>query len=106
MSIAEKFDLIWCGSLVTHLSEEATADLLKFFYDHLLPNGLCIFTTHGRLSAELIRTNAETYGLTVDAQQQVLSQFYANGYGYTDYSKQPGYGISLVSYEQMYQSLV
>lgn len=31
----------------------------------------------------------------------MLSQFYANGYGYTDYSKQPGYGISLVSYEQM-----
>jgi SAM-dependent methyltransferase len=101
LSMSEKFDLIWCGSLITHLNEKAAADLLKFFHDHLLPNGLCIFTTHGKLSAELIRTNAETYGLTVDAQRQVLSQFYDNGYGYADYSDQPGYGISLVSHEQM-----
>ena len=51
LSLPGKYDLIWCGSLVTHLDELAAINLLKFFHSHLSPDGLCIFTTHGQYSA-------------------------------------------------------
>jgi SAM-dependent methyltransferase len=101
LSLPGKFDLIWCGSLITHIDERATADLLKFFYDHLSPGGLCVFTTHGRLSVERIEKKTKTYELTASAQQEVLSQFHDKGYGYADYRNRQGYGISVVSHERM-----
>jgi SAM-dependent methyltransferase len=101
LSLSGRFDLIWCGSLVTHLDERATSDLLAFFHDHLSPGGLCVVTTHGRLTADWMEKRLHTYGLTPSAQRQVLSQFRDNGYGYADYENWPGYGISVVSRERM-----
>lgn len=93
ISMSNKFDLIWCGSLVTHIDENRAARLLRLFHDHLSPRGLCIFTTHGNRATEFM----QTYGLTETAQQQVLSQFREKGYGYADYPGQQGYGVSAVS---------
>jgi SAM-dependent methyltransferase len=101
LSLSDRFDLIWCGSLLTHLPEEATADLLRFFHDHLAPHGLCVVTTHGRLSADWLRSKTQTYGLTERAQQSVLTQFQAKGYGHAAYGGQRVYGVSLVSRERM-----
>ena len=101
LSLPGKHDLIWCGSLITHIDERATADLLKFFHDHLSPGGLCVFTTHGQLSVEWIEKKTRTYGLTASAQQEVLSQFHHKGYGYADYKNWHGFGISVVSHEHM-----
>ena len=100
LSLSGKFDLIWCGSLITHIDERATADLLKFFYNHLSPGGLCVFTTHGQLSVKWIEQKTQTYRLTASAQHQLLSQFYDKGYGYAD-KNQHGYGISVVSHKRM-----
>jgi SAM-dependent methyltransferase len=96
-----KFDLIWCGSLITHLNEKASTELLRFFYSHLSPNGLCVFTTHGLFSVDSIQNQTNTYGLNPDAQKELLSRFYSKGYGYVDYYKKHGYGISLVSHEHI-----
>lgn len=41
------YDLIWCGSLLTHLPEEMWDPWLSFFEEHLNPNGSVVFTTHG-----------------------------------------------------------
>ena len=101
LKLAGKFDLIWCGSLITHIDERATSDLLKFFYDHLSPGGLCVFTTHGQTSVEWIENETRAYRLTASAQQQVISQFHDTGYGYADYNNKHGYGISAVSHERM-----
>jgi SAM-dependent methyltransferase len=96
LSMPGKFDLIWCGSLITHIDDKAATDLLRFFHDHLAPNGLCVFTTHGRRAVELIENKTHTFALTEDEQEQLLSEFHAKGYGYVD--SRP---ISLVSYERM-----
>jgi SAM-dependent methyltransferase len=96
-----KFDLIWCGSLITHTQEWKTAAILKFFHDHLSPGGLCVFTTCGQVSADWIQTKTQTYGLTESAQQQVVSQFHQTGFGYADYPNQQGYGIAIISHEHM-----
>jgi len=39
-------DLIWCGSLVTHLDEERVARLLRSFADALAPGGIAVVTIH------------------------------------------------------------
>ena len=36
----QSFDLIWCGSLFTHLDREQWPDFLGFFADHLSPDGV------------------------------------------------------------------
>jgi len=101
LSISESFDLIWCGSLITHIDRAAAKNLLHFFCNHLSPGGICVFTTHGQLSADRIRSKPGMYGLTESARQQILIQYDNDGYGYVDYEKKNGYGISVVSYEHM-----
>lgn len=101
LSISKKFDLIWSGSLITHIDESAATHLLKFFRNHLAPGGLCIFTTHGQVVADSIQNKQPIFGLTEDAQQQIISQFHQSGYGYADYPNQHGVGISVISRERM-----
>jgi SAM-dependent methyltransferase len=101
LSLSDKFDLIWCGSLFTHIDEKAAIELLTFFQEHLTPAGICVFTTHGLTSVDRIQETKKTYGLAVKARQEVLSQFRENGYGYANYPDQNGYGISVVSHERM-----
>ena len=100
LSIARRFDLIWCGSLITHIDEAAATHLLRFFLDHLAPGGVCVFTTHGQRAVNSIQENLHTFGLTEDAQQQLVSGFYESGYGYADYPNGHG-AISVVSRERM-----
>src|SRR2546430_17501917 len=46
--IAGDFDLIFCGSLLTHLEADKWIAFLQFFSSHLAPGGIVVFTTHGR----------------------------------------------------------
>ncbi len=101
ISIPKQFDLIWCGSLFTHIDEQATSSLLKFFHKHLSEQGVCIFTTHGKHSIELIQSKKQTYGLAEEAQRKVLHEFKATGYGYANYVNREGYGISVVSQQRL-----
>jgi SAM-dependent methyltransferase len=43
-----KFDLIWCGSLLTHFDADRWDPWIRFFVEHLNPGGSFVFTTHGR----------------------------------------------------------
>jgi SAM-dependent methyltransferase len=101
LQLARQFDLIWCGSLFTHIDEPTAADLLRFFHDHLSERGLCVFTTHGRYCAGLMQRNEVTYGLTAEAQQKIIREVRATGYGYADYPNQSGYGISSVTPQRL-----
>ncbi|HEY3320354.1 MAG TPA: class I SAM-dependent methyltransferase [Planctomycetota bacterium] len=101
LNMPERYGLIWCGSLATHIDENATAALLRFFYRQLLPGGTCVFTTHGLFSEELLRSGQARYGLTAQAEQSILSQYEKSGYGFAEYAGQSGYGISLVRPERL-----
>jgi SAM-dependent methyltransferase len=92
-----RFDLVWCGSLITHVDRDATADLLGFFRRQLRPGGVCVVTTHGPRSAAWIEDRTETYRLTPAAQRDLLAQFRGGGYGYVDYEGRRGYGVSIIS---------
>jgi SAM-dependent methyltransferase len=90
------FDLIWCGSLVTHLDAEANAALLDLFRRSLAPAGVAVVTTHGELVAERLRAG-ETYQLDPGAARAVLRDYDSHGFGYADYPWSPGYGVSVSS---------
>jgi len=101
LSARGRFDLVWCGSLLTHITEDSATALLRFFRDHLTENGVCVVSAHGHTSAEWLRQKKHTYGLTLPQQQELLQQYEQSGYGYVDYSNVLGYGISIASPERM-----
>jgi len=49
-----RFDLIFVGSLLTHLNETMFRAATDFFIDALAPGGVLVATTHGRYSATAI----------------------------------------------------
>jgi SAM-dependent methyltransferase len=105
VSLPGPFDLIWSGSLLTHLNESQSKELLRLYYRNLAPGGLCVFTTQGSTPAAWLRSGAETYNLTEAARRKILSEFDDRGYGYAHYEVGPGYdgsagpsyGISLAT---------
>jgi SAM-dependent methyltransferase len=101
LSITGRFDLIWCGSLLTHLDEESAAKLIAFFYEHLAPGGACLFTTHGKASVDYVRQSRRAYGLNASGRESLLRQYDERGYGYADYSGKKGFGVSAASPERM-----
>lgn len=108
LSLPCKFDLIWCGSLITHIDEQAAVDLLDFFCRHLMDGGVCVFTTHGRHVAEMFNSKETTLNLTEEGREKVLCEYQQKGYGYADYpwafpdGRSSGcFGISLASQSRM-----
>lgn len=95
--IQRRFDLLWSGSLLTHLSAERCMEFLAFFRDRLEPGGVAVFSTHGARPAEWLRIDQFNYGLEPDRAARVLDQYRSSGFGYSDYSTATGYGVSLTS---------
>jgi SAM-dependent methyltransferase len=99
VSLGKQFDLIWCGSLVTHLNKDGIAALFRLFRRHLEPGGLMIFTTHGDFVARRIPTRDFDYGLTADQIEKIAIRYPETGYGFEDYPGEKNYGVSLTSPE-------
>lgn len=97
LSLDASFDLIWCGSLVTHLDAEPIAALLRFFRRHLTPQGICVFTTHGDFVARRLPTGEFDYGIEPAAIARMTPQYGQRGFAYADYANAPGYGVSISS---------
>ena len=97
IDIPGRFDLIWCGSLLTHLNADATTAFLRLFCDHLADAGLCVFTMHGRRSLEWIKSRTRSYGLSDEARNRLLLEFDARGYGHVRYAAQAEYGVSIAA---------
>jgi SAM-dependent methyltransferase len=97
VSLGKKFDLIWCGSLITHLNERGIIALLRLFRRHLAPGGLMIFTTHGDFVQRRIPTKDFDYGLTEEQIERIGIDYAKTGYGFEDYPGEKAYGVSLSS---------
>lgn len=97
VSLGKQFDLIWCGSLVTHLNEEGITALLRLFRRHLAPGGLMIFTTHGDFVARRIPTRDFDYGMAPEQIERIGDNYPKTGYGFEDYPGEKDYGVSLTS---------
>jgi hypothetical protein len=99
------FDLIWCGSLLTSVSEKKWLSFLRLFQSLLCPGGLFLFTTHGRQVAHWIRTRSVDYGLEEHKANELIEDFDRVGFGYRDYPKhvldvaqiESDYGVAVAS---------
>lgn len=97
VSLDRKFDLIWCGSLVTHLEQSGIVALLQLFKRQLAAGGLMIFTTHGDFVQRRIPTRDFDYGLDQQQIDRIGIDYAATGYGFENYAGEQGYGVSLTS---------
>ena len=106
VSIEGEFDLVWCGSLLTHLPEEKCVGFMRLFQRSLNPTGILVFTTHGRrCEAELV-TGKNRCGLSDRQIVDVLEEYRRTGFGFVEYSPQAGYGISLVRPSRVIETFV
>ncbi len=105
LDLGERYDLIWVGSLLTHLSEQQTRRFLDFAERHMAQEGTLVITSHGAFVAQRLLT--WNYGLTDDAVRGLLADSWLNGYGYRGYPGSEVYGLSLVRrtwYEDLFAS--
>jgi SAM-dependent methyltransferase len=110
-----EYDLIWCGTMFTNLNEQTTLEFLSLFYDHLAPDGLLVFTTHGRYVAGRLRAGETTYGLDPAVIPGLLADYDGKGYGFREYPPEVirehfsidmgSYGIAVQSPAWVFQQL-
>jgi SAM-dependent methyltransferase len=89
------FDLIWVGSLLTHLGADRWLDFLSLFQGALRLGGVLIFSAHGR---EVFRRTAEEtldYGVGGPSKAAILFGYERHGFGYANYASSKTYGHSL-----------
>lgn len=102
---SNSYDLVWCGSLLTHLAEVRWEGFLRLFERVLAPGGVTVFTTHGRRTESWLRRGKtdiglsieQMYGLTPLQTAGLIESFKRCGFAYVDYASQQGYGISVSS---------
>jgi hypothetical protein len=89
-----RYDLIWAGSVATHLSEERAAQLLDKMLSWTSPGGIVAASLHGRYVYK--RQSDTAFRYIHDAAWDAIARgYHATGYGYAEYVNQPGYGIAL-----------
>lgn len=91
-----QYDLIWAGSVITHLSAGMSLRLLRKLMSWTRRGGLVIVSTHGRTAIKNRRQNIIPY--LHDAGWQEIERDYGRlGYGYADYQGETGYGVAVTS---------
>ncbi len=94
LRLAGEYDLIWCGSLLTHLGAEGWRRFLPWFERQLRDGGILVFTTHGRSIADEIRSGRREF--PVRDLNALVAAYDGGGFGYEPYpNHQWDYGMSL-----------
>jgi len=85
-----EYDLIWVGSLLTHLDAPRCLDFLDLFRRHLGERGLLLFSTHGRNAVKRWPRGDER-------MEAIAADFKGEGFGYRSHHGVEGYGTSAFS---------
>jgi SAM-dependent methyltransferase len=92
---ADRYDLIFVGSLLTHVDARQWDRLIALWHRLLTPDGLLVVTTHGELVAERMRAGHH-YGYPPHAVRRMLRTYEHSGFAFLE--EHPGnldYGISI-----------
>ena len=114
-----RFDLIFVGSLFTHLNEEMFKKALNYLLGALSAGGVLIMTTHGRFAATLAASQQRQLGKSrrprsllgffkgravppEDVLEAIEGRYAEFGFGYTEYPEftqayGQSYGASFVT---------
>jgi SAM-dependent methyltransferase len=98
-----RFDLIWVGSLFTHLEPVAWRGFLRLLAESL--DGVLALSLEGPFIADRIR-NGEEMGV-LDRADGLLRDFDTTGFGFREYprGRRKGYGVALVSPDRIENEL-
>lgn len=97
-------DLIWVGSLFTHVDLDRTRRWLRYLCDRLTPDGVLISTFHGEWSLRM----QEIYPMIdPESWRRIVSAYQQSGYGYAPYLDldMGDYGISLSRPEAIFDAI-
>jgi SAM-dependent methyltransferase len=94
LNFKKTFDLIWVGSLITHLPERVAEDFIAFVLRHLRCGGVAVVSSHGAFVAGRI-AGGETYGVESAISRRMVNDYHTHGFGYADL---PGYDTSVQHY--------
>ena len=98
-------DLIWSGSLLTHFPKHMWTAFFDLCIAALAPDGVLVFTAHGRIAAMLAGRGDPVFGNLVDVKA-LYRRYVENEFSYSDYDpKYPVYGLSLASPAWMMRQL-
>ena len=91
------YDLIWVGSLFTHLDIVQWKAFLTRLALSLRDGGVLIFSAHGRLVYRRMRglQDSDSYGLPYWRVTKTLYHYERSGFGYGNYLGVNNYGISI-----------
>jgi SAM-dependent methyltransferase len=90
-----RYDVIWAGSVLTHLDASRSLALLQTLLSWTRPGGLVVASLHGRHAAAAGPATGR-YGLDEARWSAVMRGFGSvAGYGYADYPGMQGYGVSI-----------
>jgi 2-polyprenyl-3-methyl-5-hydroxy-6-metoxy-1,4-benzoquinol methylase len=84
------FDVIWSGSVLTHIDSDRWTGFLKLLESVLSPGGVLVFTTKGRYVAELMRSGKNLLTLTPEQVKGLLRDYDATGFGFAETGAQGG----------------
>jgi SAM-dependent methyltransferase len=92
------FDVIWCGSLLTHVDSDKFIGFLEMFESVLAPGGVAVFTVYGRNTANGLRDGSLTLDLTDEQAAGVLRDYEEKGFGfYPGFAPEINFGDCLAS---------
>jgi hypothetical protein len=104
------FDLIWVGSLVTHLRPDGIASLLRALAQSLSLDGTLVVTAHGDANVKQLHVHRSIDQYVADDAPAAIESYEQSGFGYVAYAVRPsvdpdedaaletsGYGISYTS---------
>ena len=89
------FDMIWVGSLFTHVPEHRWVQFFDLLGSVLAADGLLVFTVQGRHTRRQLAEGRLPWDLTDSDIEQIVCGFDETGYGYADWTGLHGYGTSL-----------
>lgn len=98
--LGRSFDLIWVGSLFTHIDHTRMQKLFSFLWSSLNRDGLLIATFHG---PSVLNINKKL--ISSDKWQRITDSLKENGVGYESYDRFEGdnIGVSVIDFARVYQ---
>jgi len=113
LQLGERYDLIWVGSLITHLPPQQTRAFFAAMARHMTPLSILVVSSHG--PSIIPRLLAQEYGLAAETAAALIAEYQQTGYAYRDYGgsareiraslTNENYGISMISENWLREAL-
>ncbi|MBI2497198.1 MAG: class I SAM-dependent methyltransferase [Opitutae bacterium] len=107
LPFAAQFDLIWVGSLVTHLNQERWLTTLDCLVKWTRECGVVVFSTQGRTITSLLARGRKNVAENID-KPALLAEFARTGFAYQRYfesTPEEDYGLAVTSPEWLMRVL-